>query len=93
MSYRIALVKNRFFIGNALKWNSHFGPSVQDAPMCCGTLKNVGGQKHLNACTFYFSWYMNISKLPKDYLYREGSFEGWEQFVPHPLPQKLPLKS
>ena len=27
VSYRIALVKNRFFIGNALNLESHFGPS------------------------------------------------------------------
>ena len=33
MSYRIALVRKRFFIGNALNWKSHFGPSVHDAPM------------------------------------------------------------
>ena len=32
---------------------------------------------------------MNKSKVPKDYLYRKGSFEGWGQFFPHPFPPKI----
>ena len=35
---------------------------------------------------------MNKSKLPKDYLYMEGSFEGWGQFFPNPLPPKIAHK-
>ena len=35
---------------------------------------------------------MKKSKLPKNYLYRKGSFEGCGQFFPQPPPPKIAPK-
>ena len=64
----------------------HLSDTEQAEIIHCGTFKHVGGHKLLNACTFFFSWHMKKSKLPKNYLYRKGSFEGCGQFFPQPPP-------
>ena len=57
----------------------------------CGTFMHVGGHKLLNACPFFVSWQYKKWKLPKDYLHREGSFEGCGQFfAPPPPPLNCP---